>query len=53
MKTYYQVHVILCKVNEVETDILHEDEPKGFPHDYATREEAVKVYNEVTGLKIE
>ena len=56
-RKYYQVHVILTEVEEdtesldiLETDILEEDEVKGHPNDFDTLEEAVRVYNEATGL---
>lgn len=58
----YQIHVLLYEVkrdvgdesgNTAAYDILQEEEPAGYKEEFKTYEEAVQVYEVLTGVQIE
>lgn len=50
MSVYYQVHVVLFEVDENgDTEVLGEEEVKGYPNDFTEFELARKVFVGVTG----
>lgn len=52
-KTYWQVHVVMYKVEETDegtdADVMGEEEIKGYNKDFDTEDEALTVFNQVSG----